>query len=69
MNITKNMEAILVVTIALASVTGAASAGARAHHYAPARASVQQQVSVESGAMTVVTISAKRLTAAEKAAL
>lgn len=69
MNISKNMEAILVAAIALASVTGAASAGARAHQHAPTRSTVLQHLPAQTGAMTVVTVSAKRLTAAEKAAL
>ena len=72
MNIAKNMEAVLVVAIALISVTGLATAGARTQQQA---AAVQQQsqraavVAAPQASMTVVTISARRLTSAEKAAL
>ena len=64
MNIAKNMEFILAVTIALATVTGAAKAGVQAHQ-ASKKASVQL---VEASGMTVVTVTAKRMSAAEKAA-
>ena len=63
MNIAKNMEAIFFVAIALASATGFATASADAVHTAPAASTAVQ------GKMQVVTVSAKRLTAAEKAAL
>ena len=72
MNIAKSMEAVLIVSIALISVTGLATAGARGHQQA---ATVQQlnasvtPAAAPQAAMTVVTISAKRLTSAEKAAL
>ena len=79
MNIAKNMEAVLVVTIALISVTGLATAGARSHQntVASQQAATAQQLSqsaVKAAAapqagMTVVTISSKRLTRAEIAAL
>jgi hypothetical protein len=62
MNIAKNMEAIFFAAIALISVTSFATASVDV----PAqRASA---VAAE-GKMQVVTVSAKRLTAAEKAAL
>ena len=61
MNIAKNMEAIFFVAIALISATGFATASAPvaapAAFAAPAEAKMQ-----------VVTVSAKRMTAAEKAA-
>jgi hypothetical protein len=64
MNIAKNMEAIFFVAIALIGATSFATAAG------PAR---QPQTGVAAapfeGKMQVVTISAKRLTAAEKAAL
>lgn len=60
MNIAKNMEAIFFVAIALISATGFANASSQAVPAGPA--AVQSK-------MQVVTISAKRLTAAEKAAL
>ena len=65
MNILKNMEAIFLVAVALVSVTGFAKAGAAAARIAPP-AAVQ---TVADANMTVVTVSAKRLTAAQKAAL
>lgn len=65
MNIAKNMEAIFLATVALASVTTIATASAPARlAAAPAFA----QAAVAPG-MIVVTITGKRLTAAEKAAL
>lgn len=65
MNIAKNMEVIFIAALALASATGLAHAAVPAH-----RASnpvVQQAVSV--APMAVVTITGKRLSAAQKAAL
>lgn len=62
MNIAKNMEAIFVAAIALASVTGFATASR------PVAATSAPAVSVQTEPMQVVTISARRLTAAEKAA-
>jgi hypothetical protein len=64
MNIAKNMEAIFFVAIALVSVTGFATASA---HVVPSRNASAADV-VTQGTMPVVTISAKRLSAAEKAA-
>ena len=60
MDIAKNMEAIFFVAIALISATGFANASSQAVAAGPA--AVQSK-------MQVVTISAKRLTATEKAAL
>lgn len=65
MNIAKNMEVIFVAALALASMTGLATAGAQARKIDPPQA-------VKVGAapdMMVITVSAKRLTAAEKAQL
>ncbi len=64
MNIAKNMEAIFVIAAALASVTTFATAAA--HDEAALAAPV---VKVDNSKMQVVTISAKRLTAEQKAAL
>ncbi|ATQ73624.1 hypothetical protein CR152_03205 [Massilia violaceinigra] len=65
MNIAKNMEAIFVAALVVVSATSFATASAPAPRiHAPA--------AVQSGAdanMTVVTVSAKRLSAAEKAEL
>jgi hypothetical protein len=63
MNIAKNMEAIFFAAIALVSVTSFATADNAVRTAGPALA---QQAEVP---MHVVTVSAKRLTAAEKAAL
>ena len=60
MNIAKNMEAIFFVAIALISATSFANASSQAVLAGPA--AVQTKIQV-------VTISAKRLTPAEKAAL
>lgn len=62
MNIAKNMEAIFFVAIAFIGATGFATASAPAAQ--PAKAAA---VAFE-GKMQVVTVSAKRLSAAEKAA-
>ncbi len=65
MNIAKNMEIIFVAAVALASVTGFANASTQAKRMGP-----PEVVKVgEAPTMTVITVSAKRLTAAEKAAL
>ena len=60
MDIAKNMEAIFFVAIALISATGFANASSQAVAAGPAAVQFKMQV---------VTISAKRLTATEKAAL
>lgn len=65
MNIAKNMEFIFLGAVALISVTGFATAAAPLKASAPAAIVVKAEV-VE---MPVVTVKAKRLTAAEKAAL
>lgn len=62
MNIAKNMEAIFFAAIALISVTSFATASAPLPVAAPAA------VASSEAAMPVVTVSAKRLSAAEKAA-
>ena len=65
MNIAKNMEAIFVAAIVIVGATTMATAAVPAHH--AAKAAVASKA--DAGAMQVVTVSAKRLTAAEKAAL
>ncbi|NHZ97494.1 hypothetical protein [Massilia sp. CCM 8734] len=65
MNIAKNMETIFVAALVVVSATSFATASAPAPRLAPT-------VAVQAGAdanMTVVTVSAKRLSAAEKALL
>lgn len=63
MNIAKNMEAIFFAAIALISVTSFANASG---DVAAERAAVASVAAAE-GTMQVVTVSAKRMTAAEKA--
>lgn len=65
MNIAKNMEAIFFVAIGLASATGFATAEAPAQRSVPAAVAAP----MVQAPMQVVTVSAKRLSAAEKAAL
>ena len=63
MNVLKNMEAVFLVALALASVTSYASAA-----IPEARAAHAAQISVAGEAkIAVVKVSAKRMTAAEKA--
>ncbi|SEO60965.1 hypothetical protein SAMN05428959_1123 [Duganella sp. CF517] len=71
MNIAKNMEAIFVATIMVACATSFATAAVPATRaVAPATAPAAAVVAkAGTGAMQVVTVTAKRLTAAEKAAL
>lgn len=64
MNIAKNMEAIFFAALALASVTGFATASADA----PLARAASVAAAAPEAQMQVVTISAKRLSAAEKAA-
>lgn len=64
MNVMKNMEAIFLAAVFLAGVTSAASAAST-----NARERYNAQVSIEGKQMAVVTVTAKRLTAAEKAAI
>ena len=65
MNIEKNMEVIFITALALASVTSLASAAAPAHR---TLTPLVQQADAPAQ-MTVVTITGKRLTAAQKAQL
>jgi hypothetical protein len=65
MNIAKNMEIIFVAAVALASMTGLAHAAAQTRHIAPPEVVKVGAVP----AMTVITVTAKRLSAAEKAQL
>lgn len=65
MNIAKNMEVIFIAALALASATSLAHAAVPAHRVI--NPVVQQAVSV--APMAVVTITGKRLSAAQKAAL
>ena len=64
MNIAKNMEAIFVAAIVIAGATTFATAAVPA-----ATVSAPVAAKAETTKMPVVTVSAKRLTAAEKAAL
>lgn len=70
MNIAKNMEAIFIAAVALAGATTLATAAvaAPAAPTAPAPTALVAKAS-HNPAMQVVTISAKRLSAAEKATL
>ncbi|WP_343730541.1 hypothetical protein [Duganella sp.] len=67
MNIAKNMEAIFVAAIVVASATTFATAAV--NEPAAPVAPVVAAVKADATAMPTVTVSAKRLTAAEKAAL
>jgi hypothetical protein len=64
MNIAKNMEAIFIAAVVIAGATTFATAAVPA-----TRISVPAVAKADTSKMQVVTISAKRLTAAEKAAL
>jgi hypothetical protein len=64
MNITKNMEAIFLAAAFLTCVTSVASAAGES-----ARVRHEAQVSVQQPQMLVVHVTAKRLTAEEKARL
>ena len=65
MNIAKNMEVIFIAALALVSATSLASAAVPARH-----SSSPVAVQVQSSApMTVVTITGKRLSTAQKAQL
>ena len=66
MNVMKNMEAIFLAAAFLTCVTGAASAAGES---ARVRADAQVAQLAQQGKMAVVVVSAKRLSAAEKAAL
>ncbi len=66
MNIAKNMEALFVIALALAGATTLAGAAVPAAHAAHAG---RVATVGDSAAMPVVVVSARRLSAAEKAAL
>lgn len=68
MNIAKNMEAIFVAAIVVASATTFAFAAVPAPR-AAAPVATPAAVIAKADTMQVVTVTAKRLTAAEKAAL
>jgi hypothetical protein len=68
MNIAKNMEAIFVAIIAIAAATSLATAAVPKFRAAPA-ASVTFVASADQATMHTVYVSAKRLSAEEKAAL
>jgi hypothetical protein len=65
MNIAKNMEAIFAAIIAIAAATSIATASVPKFRAAPASV----VASSDAGAMHTVYVSAKRLSAAEKAVL
>ena len=65
MNIAKNMEAIFVAALVIVGATSIATAAVPAHHHAAAAVVAQ----ADNAKMPVVTITAKRLSAAEKAAI
>jgi hypothetical protein len=64
MNIAKNMEAIFLAAAILTGLTSAASAASTIKHER-----YDAQVTIEGQQMAVVKVSAKRLSAVEKAAL
>lgn len=66
MNVLKNMEAIFLVSAVLLCAAGYASANVRS---APVTAPAIKVARIDSAQMQIVTVSAKRLSAAEKAAL
>jgi hypothetical protein len=66
MNIAKNMEIIFIVALGLVSATSLASTAAPVRHHAMAPAALQLDPAVP---MAVVTITGKRLSAAQKAQL
>lgn len=68
MNIAKNMEAIFIATTIIAGATSLATASTPAPRIFVAADAVTTQTA-KAAPMQVVTITAKRLTAAEKAAL
>jgi hypothetical protein len=68
MNIAKNMEIIFVAATVLAAATSFATAAGTADTTV-ARIAPAAKVAVSTAKMQVVTVTAKRLTAAEKAAL
>ena len=68
MNVLKNMEAIFLATLVLISATSYASAAIPAHLHHGARVSVEQ-TTVDGQQMSVVKVTAKRLSAEQKATL
>ncbi len=66
MNIAKNMEAIFIVAVGLVGMTSIAQAAVPTQQVAKAAQMVQVRSDTN---MQVVTVSAKRLTPAEKAAM
>lgn len=68
MNIAKNMEAIFIAAVVIAGATTYATAAVPAPRISIA-ADAKVETKVDTSNMQVVTVSAKRLTAAEKAAL
>jgi hypothetical protein len=68
MNVLKNMEAIFLATLVLAGATSYAGAAIPAHLHHGARVSVGQ-ATVDGQQMAVVKVTAKRLSAAEKAGI
>jgi len=66
MNVLKNMEAIFLVSAVLLCAAGYASANVRS---APVSAPAVKVALADGSQMQIVTVSAKRLSAAEKAAL
>jgi len=68
MNIAKHMETILLATIVLIGATGIASAAVATFQRVAPEPKVLA-IAVEGAPMAVVKVSAKRLTAARKAAL
>ncbi len=70
MNIAKNMEAIFLSAVVIIGATSLATAAVPKLQRAAAPAPVATSVTVkQDGAMPVVVVAAKRLSAAEKAAL
>jgi hypothetical protein len=68
MNIAKNMEAIFVSAAVLIGATSLATAAVPAHRAAAPAAPAAVRLA-DAGKIQVVTVSAKRLTSAQKAAL
>ena len=66
MNVLKNMEAIFLVSAVLLCAAGYASANVSG---APVNAPAIKVAQIDNAQMQIVTVSAKRLTAAEKAVL
>jgi len=69
MNVLKNMEAIFLAVVALAGVTTYAGAAIPAIHSQQAARVTVKQTSVDGQSMAVITVTAKRLSAAEKEGL